>query len=149
MIGLKKRILVAEDEFSVASVLGDFLTEEGYEVTVAHHGTAAMQAVESRDDFDLVLVDLFLPETPGLIIAARAAERDTPVLLTSGRPEAVAAATRLGVDLLVKPYYLGDLLDAVQRNIVLSRSQIRRARAELARLRENIRLLREELDRRR
>ena len=67
------RALVVDDEADVADTLRDLLEREGYEVTVAGDGAAALMALD-RDEFDLILSDLRMPGVSGPDLHARLAE---------------------------------------------------------------------------
>jgi len=60
----EKRILIVEDEPSIALALNDDLKREGYETEVACDGETAMQMAVSRT-FDLILLDVMLPKKDG------------------------------------------------------------------------------------
>ncbi|HXY24617.1 MAG TPA: response regulator, partial [Candidatus Acidoferrum sp.] len=64
------KILVVEDEKGMAQVLRRGLEEENYAVTLAHDGVSALSLSE-KNRFDLVLLDVMLPEIDGIQIARR------------------------------------------------------------------------------
>ena len=68
MVG--ERILVVDDEPSVVEVVGLYLEREGYRVSVARDGNAALEAVR-REQPDLIVLDLMLPEMDGLEVTRR------------------------------------------------------------------------------
>jgi len=55
------RLLIVEDEHDLVSLLKEYLESRGYKVCVAEKGVQALELLE-RQGFDLVLLDLFLPE---------------------------------------------------------------------------------------
>ena len=82
------RVLVAEDEFLVACMLEDFLSDEGVAVTVAQDGVEALEAAEA-EQFDLLLTDMRMPrlDGAGLIQRLQASRPWLPVMiLTSHAP---------------------------------------------------------------
>lgn len=112
------RILVVEDDPTLAEILEELLTEEGYEVRVAVDGRAGMAAIDEWRPA-VVLLDLMLPAMDAL--QRQAAERSGSsgwprmLLLTASR-EIEAAAARLAADAwLAKPFRVDELLDAVAR----------------------------------
>jgi DNA-binding NtrC family response regulator len=138
------KLLVAEDDDAIASLLDDALTADGYRIALAPDGAAAMQAIETVPGIDLALLDVCMPRVPGIVVAAAALERNIPVVLTSGSLEFAASAERFGIPLLVKPFPFSHLLREVRRTIEETRRNCERARVQRCRLAENVRLLREE-----
>jgi DNA-binding response OmpR family regulator len=55
------RLLIVEDEHDLVSLLKEYLEDKGYKVSIAEKGVQALELLE-RQGFDLVLLDLFLPE---------------------------------------------------------------------------------------
>ena len=80
------RLLIVEDEQKVAMALREGLEGEGYEVTIASTGAEAFSRVNS-DTFEIVLLDLTLPERDGLEIltALRQRRLETRVLILTAR----------------------------------------------------------------
>src|SRR4030095_5556975 len=69
------RVLVVDDEEVIRDVLGTLLTREGYEVSAAASAAEAV-AVFDSDPFDVVLLDLMLPDRPGLDVLRDVLRRD-------------------------------------------------------------------------
>lgn len=116
-----RRILVAEDEALAAMAIEDELLREGYEVTLAPDGHAALQAAQQAMP-DLLLTDLRMPrlDGAGLIRALRAASPSLPVVVMTGyAPAGGAEAFRdLGegpVVLFTKPLDMDALLAELRR----------------------------------
>jgi two-component system OmpR family response regulator len=107
------RILITEDNASLAEALQFALTRDGYAVDWVSNGAHADQAL--RDGvFDLVILDLQLPKLDGYEVLRRLRQRNTllPVLILSGRekPQEKVLALDLGADdYLVKPFSLSEL----------------------------------------
>ncbi len=78
-------VLLAEDDFLLATTVTEFLRDEGYEVTVAQDGGAALLAATGLR-FDVLLTDLRMPVMDGtaLIRALRLQRPDLPVVVMSG-----------------------------------------------------------------
>ncbi|HEX6376736.1 MAG TPA: PAS domain S-box protein [Allosphingosinicella sp.] len=77
--GAGGRALIVEDEPDVAETLRELVEREGYEVTVAGDGAAALMALD-RDDYDLILSDLRMPGVSGPDLHARLAETKPQLL---------------------------------------------------------------------
>ena len=116
-------VFVIEDEVVLREMLRTVLTQHGYKITLAGTGEQATKVFSaSPKAFDIVLLDLQLPDTSGLIVLNRIRQirPAQKVIAVSGRidPEMTAMLKRLGVqDHLLKPYHLSDLGRAI-RNVL-------------------------------
>lgn len=115
----RKSILVVDDEKSQREILEMILSDEGYDVTTASSGEAAMKFVESRR-FDLVLTDLKMTGMSGLDLLKELTDYDKSIivlLLTAhGTVDSAVDALRLGAfDYLQKPYDREKLLETISR----------------------------------
>jgi DNA-binding response OmpR family regulator len=102
------RILVVEDERSMASLLRQGLVEEGHAVTLAGDGRSALGIAEAGE-FDLILLDVMLPGLSGFDVARRlrAQHNPTPILMLTARDSTtdVVQGLNLGADdYLTKPF---------------------------------------------
>ncbi|MGW0246275.1 response regulator [Nocardia goodfellowii] len=104
-----RRILVVDDEVTIAESVAARLRAEGFTVEVAHDGPAAVAAVEAREP-DLVVLDVMLPGFDGLEVCRRIqAGRSLPVLMLTARTDETDQLIGLGVgadDYLTKPFSL-------------------------------------------
>ncbi len=117
----RKSILVVDDEKNQREILETILSGEGYDVTTASSGEAAMKFVESRR-FDLVLTDLKMTGMSGLDLLKELTNFDKSIiviLLTAhGSVDSAVDALRLGAfDYLQKPYDSEKLLETVSRSL--------------------------------
>ncbi|MGH9945754.1 MAG: sigma-54-dependent transcriptional regulator [Pyrinomonadaceae bacterium] len=115
----RKSILVVDDEKNQREILETILSGEGYDVTTASSGEAAMKFVETRR-FDLVLTDLKMTGMSGLDLLKELTNFDKSIiviLLTAhGSVDSAVDALRLGAfDYLQKPYDSDKLLETVDR----------------------------------
>ena len=117
-----RQILVVDDEIGIRELLSEILFDEGYQVHLAEN---AMQARAYRNEHepDLVLLDIWMPDTDGVALLREWVEQDLltmPVVMMSGHGtiETAVEATRIGaVDFLEKPIALQKLLDTVAKAI--------------------------------
>lgn len=115
-----EHILVVDDEADIRAVVHDILDDEGYSVDIASNAEQARSKRLLRRP-DLVLLDIWMPDTDGITLLREWAESDdfdSPVVMLSGHGTVDTAmeATRLGAaDFLEKPLSLAKLLDTIQR----------------------------------
>lgn len=107
-------ILVVDDEAHLADGIRENLQAESYDTDVAYNGAAGFEAVRA-DRFDLVIVDVMMPEMDGLELCSRMRSEgiQTPVLFLTvkGAPEdRVRGFEAGGDDYLTKPFHLKELL---------------------------------------
>jgi len=114
-------VLVVDDEPDIRQVVSDILQDEGYEVTVAANAAEARTRY-IRDAPDLVLLDIWMPDTDGIALLRewRADQTQThpPVVMISGHGtvETAVEAIRMGAyDFLEKPLSTAKLLITVER----------------------------------
>ena len=128
------RILVVDDEADIRDLLQEILTEEGYTVDVAANAAEA-RAAGVRQPPDLVLLDIWMPDTDGISLLREWQQSQTltaPVVMMSGHGtvETAVEATRLGaVDYVEKPLSLAKLLRTVQSALESGRRRRLAARA--------------------
>ena len=136
-IGLSKgRILVIDDEIEIRESLEALLDLEGYAVDLAQNAAEGERRLESRA-YDLVLLDLMMPDKSGMEVLRDVRERDrhTPIFMITayGTVEAAVQAVKLGAnDYLPKPWDNEKLLIEIDRIIAGQRlidenTQLKRA----------------------
>jgi two-component system response regulator AtoC len=116
----KKRILVADDEKSIVSLLESFLKEEGYAFDSAASGEEALKKVKAQPP-DLLLVDIYMP--PGIdglevIKRLQAEQASVPVIVftAQGTSQMAIEAMQLGAyDYIPKPFDLDELALTIKR----------------------------------
>ena len=100
----KEKILIVEDEKSIADVVRSYLEREGFEAVVAATGEAAL--TQLKNGFALVILDLMLPDIDGFEICRQIrAKSDVPILMLTARKEDVdkIVGLELGADV---PFFL-------------------------------------------
>ena len=130
----EKRILIVEDEPSIAEVVGLYLQRAGYNIQTAADGKQAMTFLE-RGIPDLVVMDLMLPEIDGLSLTRWLRERsDVPVIMLTARREEIdrIAGLEMGADdYVIKPFSPQELVSRVRA--VLRRTKREQAEVEAER----------------
>ena len=114
-----RRILIVEDDVSLAGFLGGELEAQGFAVEQFHDGEEALRTLEAKRRFDLLLLDLNLPGLDGiaLIQRLRPTQPRLPVLVLTARSrveDKVKALESGADDCLTKPFSLIELLARVQ-----------------------------------
>jgi DNA-binding response OmpR family regulator len=115
----RSTILLAEDDVSIADLLVDILTEEGYVVQLAATGSDALAALQA-DRLDLALVDLHMPGLNGweVLEAVRMRQIAVPiVIMTASTLDAEALVAAGARTCLYKPFDLDELLACVAEHI--------------------------------
>jgi len=114
-------ILLVEDEENFHEALKLNLELEGYEVTSAFDGAAALKAVEN-EYFDLIILDVMLPEMDGISVTetVRISNNEVPILILSAKnssADRVLGLKKGADDYLTKPFNLEELLLRVHKLI--------------------------------
>jgi two-component system copper resistance phosphate regulon response regulator CusR len=112
------RILLVEDERSAARMIAKGLRENGYAVDVANDGASAVQAC-SRATYDIVILDVLLPEKSGLEVCRdlRTSGSPVPILMLTARDsvdDRVAGLDAGADDYLTKPFHFDELLARIR-----------------------------------
>lgn len=109
------RILIVEDDENIAKLIEATVTIGGYEGVVCDNGAEAFERME-HEDFDLILLDVMLPDMSGFEIM-RNRTSDTPVIFITARQELTdkVRGLRLGAeDYIVKPFEAMELLARIE-----------------------------------
>lgn len=121
-------VLVVDDEDDIRVLIKEILSDEGYEVTNAADAAEA-RAARQEGKFDLILLDIWMPDTDGISLLrewSEHAELDCPVVIMSGHGtvDTAVEATRLGAfDFVEKPLSIAKLLRTVERAIESSKKR--------------------------
>jgi len=129
------RLLVVDDEESVALTVGEVLRQDGFEVTTASSGSEAI-ALLNETEFDLILTDLHMEGGDGITVLEDVRGRNpfviTIVLTGFASVESAIAALRHGAyDYLIKPCLIDDLKFTVRRGIEHRRLMLAEREARL------------------
>ena len=112
------RVLLVEDDASIAVPLAKGLTREGFEVERLVRGAAALERLQEAPAPDMVLLDLGLPDVDGFDVCRRLrAASDVPIIVVTARGEEVdrVIGLELGADdYIVKPFGFRELLARIR-----------------------------------
>ena len=120
-----KKILVVDDEEKIRSLIRKYGEFEGYEIAEACDGMDAIEKVKANSDYDVIIMDVMMPELDGFSACAEIKKiKDIPVIMLSARGEEYDRihGFEAGVDdYVVKPFSPKELMMRV--NVVTSRSK--------------------------
>ena len=111
------RILIIEDEKNLARFVELELKHEGYDTEVQFNGNTGLDAALA-EDFDVILLDLMLPELNGIDVARRIREvKNTPIIMMTARDSVIDRVSGFdhgADDYIVKPFAIEELLARVR-----------------------------------
>ncbi len=114
------RILIIEDEESIAELEKDYLELSDFTVEIETNGEAGLESALSRD-FDLIILDLMLPGIDGFEICKKIrAEKNTPVIIVSAKKDDIDKIRGLGLgadDYMTKPFSPSELVARVKAHM--------------------------------
>jgi DNA-binding response OmpR family regulator len=115
-----KRILIIEDDNVIAEVQKDYLEANGFSVDIASSGDKGLE-MALNGSYDLILLDLMLPNTDGFEICRQVRKvQNIPILIVSAKKEEVDKIRGLGMgadDYIIKPFSLGELVARVKAHL--------------------------------
>ena len=115
-----KKVLIIEDDKSIAEIEKDYLEMSGFETIAVEDGTEGLELAE-KEKIDLVVLDLMLPGTDGIEILRRIGEKKSfPILVLSAKTDETdkIRALNLGADdYMTKPFSVGEFVARVKGHI--------------------------------
>ena len=114
------RILIIEDEEAIADLEKDYLELSGFEVEIENRGdTGLVRAM--KEEFDLIILDLMLPEVDGFDICRQGREeKNTPIIMVSAKKDDIDKIRGLGLgadDYMTKPFSPSELVARVKAHL--------------------------------
>ena len=117
---MSKRILIVEDEESIADLEKDYLELSGFEVEIENDGTKGLERA-LHEEFDLFILDLMLPGVDGFEICKKIREtKNTPILMVSAKKDDIDKIRGLGLgadDYVTKPFSPSELVARVKAHL--------------------------------
>jgi len=115
-----KKILIVEDELAIAELEKDYLELSGFEVEVETTGDVGVERA-LNEDFDLIILDLMLPNVDGFEICKRIREeKNIPVIMVSAKKDDIDKIRGLGMgadDYITKPFSPSELVARVKAHL--------------------------------
>jgi signal transduction histidine kinase/ActR/RegA family two-component response regulator len=124
-----QRILIAEDELSLAKLYKISLTEAGYKVTLVGNGKEAIEIFRSNpDNFDLLFTDQIMPKMTGVELGEEVLKirPDLPIIMATGHDISASTADAKSVDIshyLKKPVKMAELKQLIEKILVKQSTQ--------------------------
>lgn len=117
---MSSKILIIEDEESIAELEKDYLELSGFEVQIENSGDTGLK-VALEKDFNLILLDLMLPEIDGFEICKQVREKkNTPILMVSAKKDDIDKIRGLGLgadDYITKPFSPSEMVARVKAHL--------------------------------
>ena len=117
---MSKRILIVEDEESIADLEKDYLELSNFEVEVANDGETGLRK-GMEGDFDLIILDLMLPGVDGFEICREIrGQKNTPIIMVSAKKDDIDKIRGLGLgadDYMTKPFSPSELVARVKAHL--------------------------------
>jgi two-component system, OmpR family, response regulator len=117
---LIKKILIIEDDESISELQKDYLEMSNFSVKICQDGATGLKCIE-KEAFDLLILDIMLPELDGLEILRRIRNIvDLPILIVSAKKDEIDKIRGLGLgadDYITKPFSPGELVARVSAHI--------------------------------
>jgi len=114
------KVLIVEDEESIAEIEKDYLELSGFSVVIEKDGTVGLTRALG-EDFDIIILDLMLPGSDGFEICKRVREvKNTPIILVSAKKEDIDKIRGLGLgadDYITKPFSPSELVARVKAHL--------------------------------
>lgn len=114
------KILIVEDEVSIAELEKDYLELSGFEVDMEHSGDTGLEKA-LKNEYDLIILDLMLPVVDGFEICRKIREqKNIPVLMVSAKKEDIDKIRGLGMgadDYITKPFSPSELVARVKAHL--------------------------------
>jgi two-component system, OmpR family, response regulator len=133
---MRRKVLIVEDEPDIARLVQTHLTDAGYQADIAGNGAAAMKLFD-KGDYQLVVLDLMLPDTDGLTLCRkmRDSESYVAILMLTAKSTELDRVVGLEVgadDYLTKPFSVPELLARIKALFRRSEAMPARSQAEPA-----------------
>ncbi|MGL6105860.1 response regulator transcription factor [Romboutsia sp.] len=115
------KILIADDDKEIALLIGDSLSDEGFEVVLAHDGKEALEIIHSNLDLSMIILDIMMPKMDGLEVCKSIRDKvSCPIifLTAKGRILDTLLGLEMGADdYITKPFVVEELVARVKAHL--------------------------------
>ncbi|MDE6566773.1 MAG: response regulator transcription factor [Lachnospiraceae bacterium] len=118
------KVLIVEDEVSIAKMIAMNLKVAGYEITIFHDGKEAAEAIENEHDYDIALLDVMLPGMDGFALFESIKPYGIPAIFLTAKDDISSKIQGLqggAEDYIVKPFEMLELMVRMEK--VLERTK--------------------------
>ncbi len=115
------KILVVDDDREIASLIGDCLYDEGYDVVLAYDGENAIENIYSNPDIEMIILDIMMPKMDGLDVCKKIREKvNCPIIFVSAKSKTLDKLLGLEIgadDYIEKPFVVEELVARVKAHL--------------------------------
>ncbi len=115
------KILIADDDRSIAELISDALTDEGYETEIVGDGEQALRKIYNSAGYSLIMLDIMMPGVDGLEVCRRIRDEvSCPIIFVSAKNRTIDTLLGLGMgadDYIAKPFVLDELVARVKAHL--------------------------------
>ncbi len=115
------KILIADDEVAIATLISDSLSDEGFETEVVHNGAAVVDLIEKGNRYDLIILDIMMPGMDGLTVCRKIRDDlDCPILFATAKSRTLDMMLGLEIgadDYITKPFVVDELVAKVKAHL--------------------------------
>lgn len=116
-----QKILIADDDQEIAELISDSLMEEGFETKIADDGKMAFDELSLHRDYDLVILDIMMPNMDGLTLCKKVRDFvNCPILFVSAKNRTLDEVVGLEMgadDYIKKPFVIEELISRVRAHL--------------------------------
>ena len=115
------KILVVDDDKEIASLIGDSLCDEGFDVLLAYDGKRALELVDNKEDLSMIILDIMMPKVDGLAVCKTIREKiNCPILFVTAKSRTLDTLLGLEMgadDYITKPFVVEELVARVKAHL--------------------------------
>lgn len=115
------KILIVDDDKTIAELISDALEDEGFETTICGDGVSALHAIEENMDYDLIILDIMMPKMDGLELCKKIRDSiSCPILFVTAKSRTLDTLLGLEMgadDYISKPFVVEELVARVKAHI--------------------------------
>ena len=115
------KILVVDDDREIASLIGDCLYDEGYDVLLAYDGESAIENIYRNHDIEMIILDIMMPKVDGLDVCKKIREKvNCPIIFVSAKSRTLDKLLGLEIgadDYIEKPFVVEELVARVKAHL--------------------------------
>lgn len=116
-----EKILIIDDDFEIAELISESLLEEGFQTSIKHDGQEAYELILSGNMYDLILLDIMMPNIDGLELCKKIRDKvNCPIIFMSAKNRTLDTMLALemgGDDYIKKPFVLDEVIARVRAHL--------------------------------